>query len=281
MRALFPTEVDRIYLQPDLSAIAPGPLVAEVDDRMRRIADVETLELASTYRVSEASITRALVAGETVDGIRDFLAATSLTGVPQPVEYLLDDTAQRFGSLRVGALDPGVVQGSLSYVRASDAALLEPLAVDPALAALDLVRDGNRLLCRYTEEVLYDALVEARYAVVTEDAVGTIVPPPRHRRAAGERVTSDDTAVLLVQHVRSGAAAEPADTGRAWLERQLELAVKNRMTVVVSVRLPDGSDVEYLVEPASLAGGRLRARDRRADIERTLPVSSITAVTPR
>jgi hypothetical protein len=281
MRALFPAEVDRIYLQPDLSAIAPGPLVAEVDDRMRRIADVETLELASTYRVSAASITRALVAGETVEGIRDFLAATSLTGVPQPVEYLLDDTAQRFGSLRVGSLDPGLAQGARSYVGASDPALLEPLAVDPALAPLGLTRDGGRLLCRFDEEVLYDALAEARYAVVAEDAAGAIVAPPRHRRAAGERVVTDDTAVLLVQHVRSGAAAEPADTGRAWLERQLELAVKNRMTVLVSVRLPDGSDAEYLVEPASLAGGRLRARDRRADIERTLPVSSITAVTPR
>jgi hypothetical protein len=92
---------------------------------------------------------------------------------------------------------------------------------------------------------------------------------------------SDDTAVLLVQHVRSGAAAEPADTGRAWMERQLELAVKNRMTVFVTVQLPDGTEAEYLVEPASLAGGRLRARDRRADIERTLPLSSIVAVAPR
>lgn len=281
MAGLFPPEVDRIYLQPDLSVIAPGPLVAEVDVRLRGIADVETLGLASTYRVSGASITRALVAGETVQGIRDFLAATSLTGVPQPVDYLLDDTAQRFGSLRVGALDPGLARGARSYVRATDPALLEPLAVDPALASIDLARDEGRLVCRYDEEVLYDALVAARYAVVAEDDAGTIIAPPRHRRVAGERVVGDDTAILLVQRVRSGAAAEPADTGRAWLERQLELAVKNRMTVLVSVRLPDGSEVEYLVEPASLAGGRLRARDRRADIERTLPVSSITAVTPR
>ena len=48
--------------------------------------------------------------------------------------------------------------------------------------------------------------------------------------------------------------------------------------MTVDVRLPDGTDVEYLLEPAALAGGRLRARDRRADIERTLPLSSITAV---
>ncbi len=283
MGALFPTEVDRFYLQPDLSIVAPGPLVADVDERLRGMADVETLGLASTYRVTAGSITRALVAGETVDGIREFLATASLTGLPQPVEYLLDDTAQRFGSLRVGALDPGVADGSRSYVRADAAALLEPLAVDPALAPFALERDDDprRLVSRFDEEVLFDALVDARYAVVAEDAAGTIVAPPRHRREASGHVVSDDTAVLLVQHVRSGAAAEPADTGRAWMERQLELAVKNRMTVSVTVQLPDGSEAEYLVEPASLASGRLRARDRRADIERTLPLSSITSVTPR
>jgi hypothetical protein len=283
MSGQFPPEVDRIYLQPDLSVIAPGPLVAELDERLRGMADAETLGLASTYRVSAASITRALVAGETVEGIREFLTTTSLTGLPQPVAYLLDDTAQRFGSLRVGELDPGIAEGARSYVRAEDATLLAPLAVDPALAPLALIRDpgAGRLVSRVDEEVLFDALVAARYAVVAEDVAGGIVAPPRHRRAAGERVATDDTAVLLVQQVRRGAAAEPADTGRAWLERQLELAVKNKMTVLVSVRLPDGTEVEYLVEPASLGGGRLRARDRSADIERTLPLSSITAVQPR
>ena len=33
------------------------------------------------------------------------------------------------------------------------------------------------------------------------------------------------------------------------------------------------------LEPAALAGGRLRARDRTADVERTLPLSSIVSVT--
>jgi hypothetical protein len=283
MGRLFPPEVDRFYLQPDLSVIAPGPLVAAVDDRLRGVADVETLGLASTYRISATSITRALVAGETIDGIREFLSTASLTGLPQPVGYLLDDTAQRFGSLRIGTLDPGMSGGARAYVRAADPALIEPLLVDPALAPLGLIRDegGDRLRTRFDDEVLFDALVEARYAVVAEDAAGAIVAPPRRRNTAGGTVVSEDTAVLLVQHVRSGAAAEPADTGRAWLERQLELAVKNRMTVLVNVQLPDGTEAEYLVEPASLAGGRLRARDRRADIERTLPLSSITAVTPR
>ena len=41
MAALFPPEVDKVYLQPDLSIIAPGPLVAPIDERLRGFAEVE------------------------------------------------------------------------------------------------------------------------------------------------------------------------------------------------------------------------------------------------
>ena len=39
--------------------------------------------------------------------------------------------------------------------------------------------------------------------------------------------------------------------------------------------MPDGSVVDYLLEPTGVGGGRLRGRDRAADIERTLPLSSV------
>jgi hypothetical protein len=42
--------------------------------------------------------------------------------------------------------------------------------------------------------------------------------------------------------------------------------------------MPNGTVVDYRLEPASVAGGRLRARDPLSDIERTLPLSSIAAV---
>jgi hypothetical protein len=44
--------------------------------------------------------------------------------------------------------------------------------------------------------------------------------------------------------------------------------------------MPNGAEVQYELEPTGLSGGRLRARDRRADIERTLPVSHITGLGP-
>jgi hypothetical protein len=280
MRELFPAEVDRVYLQPDLSIIAPGPLVAPVDERLRGMAEAETRGLASSYRVTASSVTRALTAGETVPAIRDFLAGISLTGIPQPLEYLLTDTATRFGTLRVGSLDPGTADGAAAYVRSNDAALLGQLIVDPNLAPLALHTAGDRVVTRFDATVLFWTLADARYPVVAEDVAGEVIALRRERRAGGSATPGDDTAAILVQRVRAVAAGEPEESSQAWLARQLELAVRNKLTVTVSVRLPDGSDTEYLLEPAALAGGRLRARDRRADIERTLPLASITGVTP-
>ncbi|HEY4152490.1 MAG TPA: helicase-associated domain-containing protein [Pseudolysinimonas sp.] len=287
MAALFPPEVDQVYVQHDLSIIAPGPLVAGVDTRLRGFAEVEARGLASSYRVTAASLTRALIAGETAEGIRAFLAEISLTGIPQPLDYLLNDTAARFGSLRVGSLDPGAADpgtlafGMSSYVRSDDTAILRQAAVDQNLAPLGLTRDGDhRLLARFDQALVYWTLADARYPVVAEDAGGAIIELRRERRVGAGGALADDTAAILIARMRAVSTSTPEETGQAWLARQLESAVKNKAAVVVSVRLPDGTEVEYHLEPAALANGRLRARDRRADIERTLPLSSITAVRP-
>jgi len=48
--------------------------------------------------------------------------------------------------------------------------------------------------------------------------------------------------------------------------------------IVVVVRMPDGSARSLTLEASGLGGGRLRGLDRAADVERTLPVSSIVSV---
>lgn len=281
MAASFPPEVDQVYLQHDLTVIAPGPLRVDLETRLRGLAEAEARGVASSFRITAVSLTRAFVAGETADSLRAFLSALSLTGIPQPLEYLIADTAARFGTLRVGRIEeaPG------SYVRSDDTGLLRQLAVDQALTPLGLApSDGasvgiHRLTTRFDVGLLYTALLDARYPVVAEDSEGEIVAMRAERRASsGGGVVSDDTAALLVSRVRESAADAPEEADRAWLARQLELAIKGKVTVTVTVRLPDESLAEYVLEPAALAGGRLRARDRRADIERTLPLASIVSV---
>jgi hypothetical protein len=280
MHALLPAEVDKVYLQHDLSIVAPGPLSPQLEARLHRVADLEVRGLASTYRVSTASLYRALASGETATTIREFLAGISLTGLPQPLAYLLSEAAARYGLVRVAADGDGAV------VRSSDDSLLRTMLVDHSLRPLGLTRPNLRgasadglLLSRFDRDVVYWSLVAARYPAVAENAAGEPVTLDRPRTEPPPRPAARNRIATLIEKLRLG---EPAgdSTDEAWMARQLDVAIRSKLALTVTVRMPDGSEHDYQLEPASVASGRLRARDRRADIERTLPLANIVAVGP-
>ncbi|WP_231916046.1 helicase-associated domain-containing protein [Microbacterium karelineae] len=267
--ALLPHEVDNVYLQNDLTAISPGPLSPSLDVRLRRMASRESHAQASTYRFTESSLSRALSAGETARTLRAFLAELSLTGVPQPLDYLIERTAERHGLVRISR-DPSTGH---TVVSTPDHDLLRTLSVDQALRPLGLVLDGSLLRTRSPRDVAYWALSDARYPVVVLDDDGEVVSLDRHR-VADDTSPRQDYADLIAR-LRDG---QGSDADAAWLERELEGAIKDRTTLIVAVDMPDGSVRELTLEPTGLGGGRLRGRDAAADVERTLPIALISAV---
>ncbi len=274
MAALFPPEVDKVYVQPDLSIVSPGPLAPALDSRLRGLADVEARAIASTYRVSTASLYRAMASGETAGTITEFLKGISLTGIPQPLAYLVSEAEARYGLVRVGAVD-----GDRAYVRSTDDTLLRTLMVDHGISALGLTRAGDRLLSRFDRDLVFWTLSEARYPVAAENADREVIVI-RRKHATRPTAQSTDTTAALIERLRLGSSSDAGETDKAWLSRQLDVAIKGKLALTVTIRMPDGSDVDYQLEPASMGGGRLRARDRKSDIERTLPLTSIVSVAP-
>ncbi|TDN92192.1 helicase-associated domain-containing protein [Microbacterium sp. BK668] len=273
LAALLPAEIDRVYLQADLSAIAPGPLAPALDLRLRRIAVRESRAQASTYRFTSDSLGAGMTEGETAESIRDFLARLSLTGIPQPLEYLLASTASRHGLVRVRVGEHGN-----TVVESADPSVLGSIAVDQALRPLGLVQDGAALVTRVSRDVVYWSLADARYPVVAMGPAGDPESVSRRRRA-GAAVAETDARpfAALLSRLRD---THETDADAAWLGRELEQAVRARSVIHVAVHLPDGSERTFTLEATGLGGGRLRGRDRGADIERTLPVSSIVSVKP-
>ncbi|KAF2413152.1 hypothetical protein B1729_11385 [Microbacterium sp. B35-04] len=275
MAAYLPAEIDRVYLQADLTAIAPGPLAPALDLRLRSIAVRESRAQASTYRFTAASVGAGMTEGETAASMRAFLAELSLTGIPQPLDYLIESTAARHGLVRVSADDAT----GRTRVDSSDAGLLEAIAIDQALRPLGLlVLEGDHALSsRVARDAVYWSLADARYPVVALDATGA--PESIHRRTAATpsvpAAAPEATYARLIRTLRGGHGTQ-GEAG--WLERELEQAVRARAEIVVVVRMPDGAERSFTLEAAGLGGGRLRGRDRAADIERTLPVSSIVSV---
>lgn len=284
MASHFPTPVDKVYLQHDLTVIAPGPLEPELDLRLRTFADLEGRAQAFSYRLSAESVNRALSAGETAAGMLEFLSSLSLTGIPQPVDYLISQAASRFGVIRVGPIRDGHPDAppsdARSYVRSDDTAMLGLLDVDQALTSLGLRRsEANRMLSRFDFEVVFWAISDARYPVAAETASGELISLRRRRVAPLVDVPPPlPDHGTLISRLRQVEADTSGGTDLAWITRQLDAAIRAKQTVTVTVEVPRSGPIDFILEPTGVSGGRLRGRDKKADIERTLPLSSIIAL---
>jgi Helicase conserved C-terminal domain len=116
MASVFPPTITTFTVQADLTALAPSELQSSLRAELAGCADIESLGAASLYRFTEASLRRAFDLGRSRDDIIAFLTEHAVPSVPQPLVYLVDDVARRYGRVVVGAMN--------SYVRVSDEALL-------------------------------------------------------------------------------------------------------------------------------------------------------------
>jgi len=273
LRDALPAEIDRIYLQADLTAVAPGPLAPRLDLRLRRIARRESRAQASTYRFTAESIGAGLTDGESAHSIRAFLRKLSLTGIPQPLDYVIETTASRHGSITVrsDAASPNTI------VESSDAHLLDLVVIDQALRPVGLVRHGDVLVSRVGRDHLFWALADARYPVVALDEHGA--PESLRRRTAAQSASAEPAGDVYARLIGS-LRASGGDGDAAWLERELEQAVRTKSIIVVTAQISAAETRTFTLEATGLGGGRLRGRDRGADVERTLPISTIVNVAP-
>jgi hypothetical protein len=292
MRGLLPHPVDHVLAQPDLSLIAPGPLVAELADTLAVVADVESSGGATVFRVSDASVRRALDAGWSATDLHDFFTKASRTPVPQALDYLVDDVARQHGRLRVGSIE--------SYVRSDDHGLLSQVLNDRRTASAELRRLAPGVLVSGlgADEVL-TVLREAGYAPAGENPGGAVLTrPPTRPRAAGRRTGSEshpaprplgpDELAATVREVRAGDAALAARRGEAVRQvpgvttaSTLELlsrAVREGVPVWLGYVDAQGSGSQRVVQPVSLAGGFLSGYDERRGENRTFAVHRITSV---
>jgi hypothetical protein len=288
LAALLPDPVDHVLVQADLTAVAPGPLESTLARRLQVLAEVESRGGATVYRFTPGSVRRALDLGWTAVEVHDFLGAVSRTPVPQPLTYLVDDTARTFGSVRVGHAE--------AFLRADDEAALTEILHHPKAATLGLRRLAPTVLISTTPlDVLLPRLRDLGAAPVVEGPDGTVrvarpdqlrARPPRDRRPTGARAARESAgAVAVVTAVRAGDRATASRPATEALTPSgslaaLREAIERRTTVVIGYVDNHGTRTERVVDPISVEGGRLTAHDHRADDVRAFAVHRITRVTP-
>ena len=297
LEAALPAPVDHVLLQADLTAVAPGPLEPALGRELALLADVESRGGATVYRFTPGSVRRALDAGRTGEEVLDLLTRHSSTPVPQPLRYLVDDTARRHGRVRVGAAH--------SYVRADDEAALAELLADRRAAPLRLRRLAPTVLSSQAPpETVLATLRDLGLAPAAETPDGEVLlrrpaqrrTPPRTRPrpvsplppttepaellAAVRAVRSADEAAAVQARARQEPGAPPtmAPMDPVGVLTVLRDAATRGEAAWIGYVDASGAASRRLIEPLTVEAGRVHAFDRDAGQVRSFSVHRLTGV---
>ncbi|MFB7497401.1 helicase-associated domain-containing protein [Streptomyces sp. NPDC056161] len=177
-RRLLPSATTTTRIGADLTAVVTGTPSTRLASLLDSVADRETSGTASVWRFSPGSIRRALDAGRVPGDLTTELAAVAVGPLPQPLSYLIADTARSHGRVRVAP--------AACVLYGDEPALLAELAAHPGLAKLGLRQLAPTVLVsRSPVDTTLAALRAEGYAPVAETADGTArVEKGRPRRAA-------------------------------------------------------------------------------------------------
>jgi hypothetical protein len=305
--ALLPAPVDHVLVQADLTVVVPGPPEAALAAELALLADAESRGGATVYRVTPASVRRALDAGYIATDVHNTFARRSRTPLPQTLQYLIDDVARRHGGLRVGTAG--------AYLRGDDEVLVAEVLADRRLGPLGLRRLAPTVLATaHSTARLLEALRDAGYAPVPEDASGAAVltrpssprgpagHPPRGARPDDFDPPSLRGARLagLIEQLRLGdrvaratrnspltrkvldAEGNPMPPSQAHTQALaiLQQAMRDQAKVWVGYVDAHGAPAARLVRPVSMGGGFLRAEDDRTETLHTFALHRITSAVP-
>ncbi|WP_415947236.1 helicase-associated domain-containing protein [Streptomyces sp. KLOTTS4A1] len=166
-RGLLPKATGTARIGADLTAVVTGTPTARLTALLDSVADRETSGTASVWRFSAAGIRRALDAGHTPDGITDDLATVATGSLPQPLSYLIADTARGHGRVRIGT--------AACVIHSEEPALLAEIAAHRKLSRIGLRQLAPTVLVsRSPLEKTLTALRTEGYAPVVETTDGAV-----------------------------------------------------------------------------------------------------------
>uniref|UniRef100_UPI00404B350B helicase-associated domain-containing protein n=1 Tax=Candidatus Planktophila sp. TaxID=2175601 RepID=UPI00404B350B len=294
-----PKTVDHILIQSDNTAIAPGPLEHEISQSLAMMAEIESRGGATVYRFTEATIRRALDHGKTGDEIKSFLAKTSRTPMPQPLEYLIADVAKKHGKLRVG--------NTSSFIRCEDTALISQIINDKKLEILGLRRIAPEVvICEMDATDAMRILRECGYLPAGESANGMILTgaksnraltKPRPPRIIGEvEVPTDESLMAAIRTLRTGEksthrqtrlrqvanealGALPRTTANETMD-VLQQFISEEKTLSIGYADNNGGVTHRIIDPIRISAGALIARDHATGEVQSFRIPRITGVAP-
>jgi hypothetical protein len=291
VNAALPTPIDFITIQSDQTAIAPGPLQHELAVEMSQIADIESRGAATVYRFTESSIRRGLDHGKSSSEIIKFLTRISKSSLPQPLDYMITDTARKHGQLRVGAIH--------CYLRCEDPSVLSEILADKRID-VDLRQIAPTVLVSdFDIEEVLNVLRSNGYLPAAESAQGILLSSPHNKRVKNRpkppRIVGEiepPTAEAIASAIRAIKVGEKSTAKQSQLRNSgaiprttanetLEILNKNlNRTLSIGYADNNGGVSHRIVDPQQIANGVLLARDHSSGELQTFKIIRITGVAP-
>ncbi|MGB3040984.1 MAG: helicase-associated domain-containing protein [Candidatus Nanopelagicales bacterium] len=290
-RAIMPPATEEFLAQADLTLVVPGPPSPTLRSLLNLVADLESSGGAAVFRVTPSSVSRILDTGRSPAEIIEELTKRSVTPLPQPMEYLINDVARRHGSVRIGAVN--------SYLRSDDEALIAAMLSHPQATALGLVRVAPTVVVsRSRGEALVELARELGHAPVAEGIDGStaVMPLLAHRAPTPTTATAGQTGfdeVFVDALVRALRRAEADSQSPVPVANSGEpvprLSIAQSATILREAHLSGdpvwlgyadnaGSITRRLVDIVAIDAGAVSAFDHNSGRIRTLAVSRITGV---
>lgn len=284
MADAMPEPVDHVLVQADLTVVAPGPLEPGLAAEVNAVADAESTGHATVYRVSEASVRRALDTGRTAAELHELFASRSATPVPQSLTYLIDDVARRHGRLRGGAC--------ASFLRCDDETLLAEVLAGPAATALGLRAIAPTVVV--SDLPLGDVMAGLRehgFTPAAEGPDGRVIDlrqpgrriPARNRAAGSPRSSGARQIADVVERIKAGDRAAASRHGAGVRNASgtgdtsatlalLSEAARGGRPVWIGLVDAHGTATQRVVTPVRLSGGMLEG-----DSAERFPLHRITS----
>ncbi|MGO3328361.1 helicase-associated domain-containing protein [Gordonia sp. (in: high G+C Gram-positive bacteria)] len=288
MTAALPAPIDYFLVQADFTVTVPGPLTAELAERLALVADLESGGAASVYRVTEDGIRRALDTGRTAAELAALFTEHSKTPVPQSLTYLIDDVARRHGQLRVGVAS--------SFVRCDDEATLTAVLRSSVAAELSLraLAPTVAVSAAALRDVI-DRLRAAGFAPAGEDSSGALIdlrsrgvrvpartrrrPLPTRRRRIGPGQAATVVGRMRVADRAAGPVSTAASTSSGETTSALiQLALQTGRRLRIGYVDAHGGASRHVVKARSLGAGQLVAVEETGGEELRFALHRITRV---
>ncbi|HEY9855120.1 MAG TPA: helicase-associated domain-containing protein [Stenomitos sp.] len=285
-RAYEPPITTTFLLQPNYEVLVPRTMDLSVRHRLDQIADLLRADTLSRYRLSEASVQRAMELGWEVAELLDFLRHHSEADLPQNVQMTITDWAERYG--RITFWDVFVM-------RVADRALAKELQAHPAIAPfLHGEIAPTAFICARKE---HPQLVAALKAYGYWPRVGVIHPEPADAQApkapardvlildfgAGQRLPlAINQQIAKPTGRKTGPLRRKERGGRdlpsAAIEELVKTAIDERKQLEIEYLAPASGRTRRTIDPKLLTGDQveafchLRSEDRRFALHNILEI---------